>query len=59
MMYQSEQEAAHSQEEHIAIVNAIQARDEPLALQLLDEHLCHVQAALIPETSSQTPPRTP
>ena len=58
MIYQSEQEAAHSQEEHIAIVNAIQARDEPLALQLLDEHLCHVQAALIPESSSPTTTRS-
>ena len=51
MMYQSDQEAAHSQEEHIAIVNAIYTRDEALALRLLDEHLRHVQAALIPASS--------
>ena len=57
MMYQSDQEAAHSQEEHIAIVNAIQARDEALALSLLDEHLCHVQAALIPAPTPSTSPR--
>ncbi len=46
LMYQSSDAAAHSHEEHTAIVDALQARDEPLALRLMDEHLQNVEAAL-------------
>jgi DNA-binding GntR family transcriptional regulator len=54
LMYQSSAAAAHSHEEHTAIVDALQARDEPLALRLMDEHLHHVEAAL-----TLTPAPTP
>lgn len=46
LMYQSSAAAAHSHEEHTAIVDALQARDEALALRLMDEHLQNVEAAL-------------
>lgn len=46
LMYQSAGAAEHSHEEHRAIVAALEARDEPLALQLMDRHLCNVEAAL-------------
>ncbi len=54
LMYQSSAAAAHSHEEHTAIVDALQARDEGLALRLMDEHLHHVEAAL-----TLTPADTP
>ncbi|MDZ7919895.1 GntR family transcriptional regulator [Rhodoferax sp.] len=54
LMYQSSAAAAHSHEEHTAIVDALQARDEGLALRLMDEHLQHVEAAL-----TLTPAPTP
>ncbi len=54
LMYQSSAAAAHSHEEHTAIVDALQARDEGLALRLMDEHLHHVEAALT-LTSADTP----
>ena len=46
LMYQSANAAEHSNEEHAAIVNALAAKDEALALQLMDEHLQHVEANL-------------
>jgi DNA-binding GntR family transcriptional regulator len=46
LMYQSPSEASHSHEEHKLIVDAIQARNETLALQLMDEHLRHVEESL-------------
>ncbi|WP_296510563.1 GntR family transcriptional regulator [Rhodoferax sp.] len=46
LMYQSTASAAHSHEEHAALVDALEARDEALALQLMDEHLHHVEASL-------------
>lgn len=46
LMYQTTQGAEHSHEEHAAIVQAIEARDEPLALELMDAHLRHVEAGL-------------
>lgn len=46
LMYQTPTAAAHSHEEHQAIVRAIQARDADTATQLLDAHLRHVEAAL-------------
>ncbi|TAH10953.1 MAG: GntR family transcriptional regulator [Curvibacter sp.] len=54
LMYQSSAAAAHSHEEHTAIVDALQARDEPLALRLMDEHLKNVEVAL-----TLTPAPTP
>lgn len=46
LMYQSSDSAAHSHEEHAALVDALEARDETLALRLMDEHLQHVEASL-------------
>jgi len=46
LMYQSSSAAAHSHDEHSAIVAALEARDEALALQLMDRHLCNVEQAL-------------
>jgi DNA-binding GntR family transcriptional regulator len=46
LMYQSSDSAAHSHEEHAALVDALEARDETLALRLMDEHLQHVEAGL-------------
>lgn len=54
LMYQSSAAAEHSHEEHTAIVDALAARDEALALRLMDEHLQHVEAALT--LTSPTPP---
>ena len=54
LMYQSSAAAEHSHEEHTAIVDALEARDEALALQLMDAHLHHVEAAL-----TLTPTATP
>lgn len=46
LMYQRDAAAAHSQEEHVALVRAIAARDEARAVQLMHEHLQHVEASL-------------
>ena len=46
LMYQTSHAAEHSNEEHAAIVKALAARDETLAVQLMDEHLRHVVAQL-------------
>jgi DNA-binding GntR family transcriptional regulator len=46
LMYQTSASAAHSHEEHAALVDALEARDETLALRLMDEHLQHVEAGL-------------
>lgn len=46
LMYQSASAAEHSHTEHAAIVKALAARDEVLAVQLMDEHLHHVEANL-------------
>ncbi len=58
MLYQTDAGASHSQEEHSAIVQAVQNGDEALALRLMDEHLCHVEAALAP-LSPVSPPACP
>ncbi len=47
LMYQSTSAAVHSHDEHGAIVKALAARDEALAVQLMGEHLAHVEANLI------------
>lgn len=46
LMYQSSAAAEHSNEEHASIVSALAARDEALAVRLMDEHLRHVEANL-------------
>ncbi len=38
--------AAHSNEEHADIVKALAARDEALAVQLMESHLLHVEESL-------------
>ncbi|MEZ5707127.1 MAG: GntR family transcriptional regulator [Burkholderiaceae bacterium] len=42
LMYQSAHAAEHSNEEHVEIVRALAAKDESLAVRLMDEHLAHV-----------------
>jgi len=46
LMYQRDAAAAHSQEEHVELVKAIAARDEPRAVRLMEEHLLHVEENL-------------
>ena len=46
LMYQSTHAAEHSNEEHVDIVNALAAKDEALAVQLMNEHLLHVEENL-------------
>jgi DNA-binding GntR family transcriptional regulator len=46
LMYQSTQAAEHSSEEHAAIVKALAAKDEELAVRLMNEHLLHVEENL-------------
>jgi DNA-binding GntR family transcriptional regulator len=43
LMYQSASAAEHSNDEHAQIVAALAAKDVALAVQLMDEHLQHVQ----------------
>jgi DNA-binding GntR family transcriptional regulator len=46
LMYQSSSAAEHSVDEHAAIVQALQAKDEARAVALMDAHLRHVEATL-------------
>ncbi|GAB3471546.1 GntR family transcriptional regulator [Polaromonas eurypsychrophila] len=46
LMYQSASAAEHSSEEHAEIVKALAAKDEELAVRLMDEHLLHVEQSL-------------
>jgi DNA-binding GntR family transcriptional regulator len=46
LMYQSNNAAEHSNEEHAEIVKALAARDEDLAVRLMNEHLMHVEESL-------------
>ena len=46
LMYQSTHAAQHSAEEHAEIIKAIAAKDEKLAVRLMDEHLRHVEENL-------------
>jgi DNA-binding GntR family transcriptional regulator len=45
-MYQSTNAAEHSAEEHAEILKAIAAKDEDLAVKLMDEHLRNVEEGL-------------
>ena len=46
LMYQTQSAAAHSNDEHLEIVRALAARDEALAVRLMNEHLLHVEENL-------------
>ena len=46
LMYQSAHSAHHSFEEHVAIVDALEARDAKAAVKLMHEHLHHVERNL-------------
>jgi DNA-binding GntR family transcriptional regulator len=46
LMYQTASAAEHSIDEHVAIVKALAAKDEKLAVQLMDEHLLSVEESL-------------
>lgn len=46
LMYQSAHAAEHSNEEHVDIVKALAAKDEALAVRLMNEHLTHVEQNL-------------
>ena len=46
LMYQTPRAAVHSHAEHAEIVRAFAARDEKLALRLMNEHLLHVEENL-------------
>ena len=46
LMYQSASAAEHSNDEHSEIVKALAARDEALAVQLMNDHLLHVEQNL-------------
>lgn len=46
LMYQSSHSAEHSQDEHVAIVEALAARDSRAAVRLVEEHLDHVEQNL-------------
>ena len=46
LMYQTARAAEHSAEEHADILKAMAAKDEALAVRLMDEHLTHVEAGL-------------
>ena len=48
LLYQSSSAAKHSNEEHADIVRALAARDETLAIRLMDQHLQHVETGLKP-----------
>ena len=49
LMYQSDNAAEHSNEEHAQIVKALAARDEALAVRLMRSHLLHVEENLMLE----------
>ena len=43
LMYQSSHSAEHSQDEHVALVDAIERRDSRAAVRLMEQHLLHVE----------------
>ena len=46
LMYQSKHAAEHSNEEHVEILKALAAKDEELAVRLMNDHLLHVEESL-------------
>lgn len=53
LMYQSSHGAEHSNDEHVAIVKALAAKDETRAVQLMEDHLRNVMSEL---TFDRKPP---
>jgi len=53
LMYQSSHGAEHSNDEHVAIVKALAAKDEARAVQLMEDHLRNVMSEL---TFDRKPP---
>ncbi len=53
LMYQSSHSAAHSQDEHVQIVDALERRDARAAVRLMEQHLASVERNL------QLDPRAP
>lgn len=53
LMYQSSHGAEHSNDEHVAIVKALAAKDEGRAVQLMEDHLRNVMSEL---TFDRKPP---
>jgi DNA-binding GntR family transcriptional regulator len=53
LMYQSSHGAEHSNDEHVAIVKAMAAKDETRAVQLMEDHLRNVMSEL---TFDRKPP---
>jgi DNA-binding GntR family transcriptional regulator len=56
LMYQSPTAAAHSHEEHEGIVQALRMRDADLAVQLMEQHLHHVEQTLTFNQSADKKP---
>jgi DNA-binding GntR family transcriptional regulator len=46
LLYQTDRAAVHSYDEHVALVDAIEAKDKKLAVRLMNEHLGSVLAGL-------------
>jgi DNA-binding GntR family transcriptional regulator len=46
LMYQSSHSAEHSQDEHVALVDALERRDSRAAVRLMESHLEHVEQNL-------------
>jgi DNA-binding GntR family transcriptional regulator len=46
LMYQSSHSAEHSQDEHVALVDALERRDTRAAVRLMEQHLEHVERNL-------------
>ncbi|MDR7377656.1 DNA-binding GntR family transcriptional regulator [Rhodoferax ferrireducens] len=46
LMYQTDNASEHACDEHDALIQALAAKDEALAVQLMDEHLKSVEASL-------------
>lgn len=55
LMYQSDRAAEHSHKEHAAIVKALAAKDEALALRLMDTHLHNVEVTLTLDQKPSAP----
>lgn len=55
MMYQSTHDAAHSCQEHVEIVQALEAGDKARAEALMAQHIVHVQQALRQDTTPDDP----
>ena len=64
LMYQSSHSAAHSFEEHVAIVDALEKHDGRAALRLMEDHLHNVEKNLqldprVPDLEAALLPRNP